>query len=140
MLSLRLAIFAALFSIALWGLFSLLDTLREPQLLHSEKSILVKGCEPMESEEAQRLCPQLFCQKFLLDGRSLPLRAVFNVTVDTKAGDEHLIGGVVSTGAADSDQRFACILHGRRVAAGRVLDGKHLDALAEQPANWSLDQ
>ena len=140
MLPLRLAIFAALFGIALWGLFSLLDNLREPQLLRSEKSILVKGCEPMESEQAQRLCPQLFCQKFLLDGRSLPLRSVFKVTVDSKAGDEHLIGGVVRTGAADSDQRFACILHGRTVAAGRVVDGHHLDALAAQPANWSLDQ
>jgi hypothetical protein len=139
-LPLRLAIFAALFGIALWGLFSLLENLREPQLLRSEKSILVKGCEPMESEQAQRLCPQLFCQKFLLDGRSLPLRSVFKVTVDSKAGAEHLIGGVVRTGAADSDQRFACILHGRKVAAGRVVDGHHLDALAAQPANWSLDQ
>ena len=140
MLPLRLAIFAALFGIALWGLFSLLDNLREPQLLRSEKSILVKGCEPMESEQAQQLCPQLYCQKFLLDGRSLPLRSVFNVTVDTKAGDEHLIGGVVRTGAADSDQRFACILQGRKVTAGRVVDGRLLDALAAQPANWSLDQ
>ena len=140
MLSLRLAIFAALFGIALWGLFSLLDTLREPELLRSDKSILVKGCEPMESEQAQRLCPQLFCQKFLLEGRTLPPRSVFNVTVDTKAGNEHLIGGVVRTGAADSDQRFACILRDRKVAAGRVLDGQLLDALAAQPANWSLDQ
>jgi hypothetical protein len=138
-LSLRLAIFAALFGIALWGLFSLLDNLREPQLLRSEKSIFVKGCDPMESEQAQQLCPQLFCQKFLLDGRSVPLRAVFTVTVDTKAGNEQLIGGVVRTGAADSDQRFACILRDRKVAAGRILDGQHLDELAAQPANWSLE-
>ena len=139
MLSLRLVIFAVVSGIALWGLFSLLDTLREPELLRSEKSILVKGCEPMETEEAQRLCPQLFCQKFLLDGRSLPLRSVFKVTVDTRAGDQHLIGGVARTGAADRDQRFACILHGPKVAAGKVLDGQHLDALAAQPADWSLD-
>jgi hypothetical protein len=139
-LSLRLVIFAALFSIALWGLFSLLDNLREPELLRSEKAILVKGCEPIESAEAQRLCPQLFCQKFLLDGRSVPLRSVFTVTVDTRANNEHLIGGVVRTGAADSDQRFACILRDSKVAAGRLLDGHHLDALAAQPANWSLEQ
>ena len=86
MLSLRLTIFAALFGIALWGLFSLLDTLREPELLRSEKSIVVKGCDPMDSAEAQQLCPQLFCQKFLLDGRGVPLRSVFKVTVDTRAG------------------------------------------------------
>lgn len=140
MLSLRLAIFAALFGIALWGLFSLLENLREPELLRSQKAILVKGCDPMESSKAQQVCPQLFCQKFLLDGRSVPLRSVFKVTVDTRAAGEHLIGGVVQSGAADSDQRFACILRAHKVAAGRLLDGQHLDALAAQPANWSLDQ
>ena len=109
MLSLRLAIFAALFGIALWGLFSLLGNLREPQLLRTDKSIVVKGCEPMESAQAQALCPQLFCQKFLLEGRRVPLRSVFKVTVDTSAGNQHLIGGVVQTGgSADSDRRFAC--------------------------------
>jgi hypothetical protein len=139
-LSLRLVIFAALFGIALWGLFSLLDNLREPELLRSEKAILVKGCDPLETANARQVCPQLFCQKFLLDGRSVPLRAVFKVTVDTRAGNEHLIGGVVQTGSADSDQRFACILRDLKVADGRVVDGAHLDALAAQSANWALPQ
>jgi len=137
-LSLRLVIFAALFGIALWGLFSLLDTLSEPQLLRSEKSIVVKGCEPMESAQAQSLCPQLFCQKFLLEGRSVPLRAVFNVTVDARAGNEHLIGGVVQSGSADSDRRFACILRDHKVTAARLVEGAHLEALAAEPASWSL--
>ena len=140
MLSLRLVIFAALFGIALWGLFSLLDNLREPELLRSEKAILVKGCDPLETDHARQVCPQLLCQKFLLDGRSVPLRAVFKVTVDTRAGNEHLIGGVVQTGSADSDQRFACILRDLKVADGRVVDGAHLDALAAQSANWALGQ
>jgi hypothetical protein len=139
-LSLRLVIFAALFGIALWGLFSLLDNLREPELLRSEKAILVKGCDPLETDHARQVCPQLFCQKFLLDGRSVPLRAVFKVTVDTRAANEHLIGGVVQTGSADSDQRFACILRDLKVADGRVVDGAHLDALAAQSANWALPQ
>jgi hypothetical protein len=140
-LSLRLAIFAALFGIALWGLFSLLGNLREPQLLRTDKSIVVKGCEPMESAQAQALCPQLFCQKFLLEGRRVPLRSVFKVTVDTSAGNEHLIGGVVQTGgSADSDRRFACILRDRKVTAGELVDGAHLDALAAQPASWSLQR
>jgi hypothetical protein len=139
-LSLRLAIFAGLFGIALWGLFSLLDNLREPQLLRSEKSILVKGCEAMESAPAQSLCPQLFCQKFLLEARSLPLRSVFKVTVDARAGNEQLIGGVVQSGSADSDQRFVCILRGREVTDGQLVDGAHLEALAAQPASWSLQQ
>jgi hypothetical protein len=139
-LSLRLGIFAAVSGIALWGLFSLLDTLREPELLRTEKVIVVKGCEPIESEQARQLCPQLFCQKFLLEGRRLPLRSVFKVTVDTTAGNEHLIGGIVLSGPADSDQRFACILRDRTVAAGQLVDSAHLDALASQPANWSLPQ
>jgi hypothetical protein len=139
-LSLRLVIFAALSGIALWGLFSLLENLREPELLRSQKSIVVKGCDPIESAQAKQLCPQLFCQKYLLDGRSLPLRSVFKVTVDTKAGNEQLIGGVVQMGSADSEQRFACILRDDKVASGRVVEDAHLEALAAQPANWSLTQ
>jgi hypothetical protein len=137
-LSLRLVIFAAISGIALWGLFSLLDNLREPELLRTAKVIVVKGCEPMESAQARQLCPQLFCQKFLLDGHRLPLRSVFKVTVDTTAGSEHLIGGVVQTEAADSDQRFACILRDQKVTAAQLVDGAHLEALAAQPANWAL--
>jgi hypothetical protein len=111
-LSLRLAIFAALFGIALWGLFALLGNLREPELLRSGKAILVKGCEPMESEQARSVCPQLFCQKSLLEQRAVPLRSVFKVTLDTRSGREHTIGGVVQ------DQRFRCTLQ----------DGKVIDA------------
>ena len=138
MLSLRLVIFAAISGIALWGLFSLLDNLREPELLRTAKVIVVKGCEPMESAQARQLCPQLFCQKFLLEGRHLPLRSMFKVTVDTTAGSEHLIGGIVQNGAADSDQRFACILRDQKVTSGEILDGAHLEALAAQPSNWTL--
>jgi hypothetical protein len=139
-LSLRLVIFAALSGIALWGLFSLLENLREPELLRSQKSIVVKGCDPVESAQAKQLCPQLFCQKYLLDGRSLPLRSVFKVTVDTRAGNEQLIGGVVQMGSADSEQRFACILRDDKVASGQIVEDAHLEALAAQPANWSLPQ
>lgn len=140
MLSLRLAIFAALFGIALWGLFSLLGNLREPQLLRSDKAIIVKGCETLESEQARNVCPQLFCQKFLLDGRSVPPRSVFKVTVDTRAGSEHLIGGVVQSGAADSDRRFACVLRGHKVTDGQLVDAARLEALAAEPSSWSLQQ
>lgn len=140
MLPLRLLIFATLFGIALWGLFSLLENLREPELLRSTKAIVVKGCDPIESAQAQQVCPRLFCQKFLLEKRGLPLRSVFNVTVDTKAGNEHLIGGVVQTGSADTDQRFACLLRDHKIDDGQIVEGAHLEALAAQPANWSLPQ
>ena len=140
MLPLRLIIFGALFGIALWGLFSLLENLREPELLRSAKAIVVKGCDPIESAQAQQVCPQLFCQKFLLEKRGLPLRSVFNVTVDTRAGNEHLLGGIVQTGSADTDQRFACVLRDHKIVDGRIVEGAHLEALAAQPANWSLPQ
>lgn len=117
MLSLRLAIFAALFGIALWGLFSLLGNLREPQLLRSDKATIVKGCETLESEQAGTACPQLFCQKFLLDAHAVPLRSVFKITVDTKTGSEHRIGGVVQ------DQRFTCILQDGKVIDARLVNG-----------------
>jgi hypothetical protein len=119
-LPLRLVIFAAISSIALWGLFSLLGNLREPELLRSAKVIVVKGCDPIESAQARQLCPQLFCQKFLLEGRGLPLRSVFKVTVDTTAGNEQL--------------------RDHKVATGRIVDGAHLETLAAQPSNWSLPQ
>jgi hypothetical protein len=139
-LSLRLMIFATLSGIALWGLFSLLDNLREPELLRSAKAIIVKGCDPMESAQARQICPQLLCQKYLLEGRGLPLRSVFKVTVDARASGEHLIGGLVQAGSADNDQRFACILRNHEVTAGQIVDGEHLEALAAQPANWSLPE
>jgi hypothetical protein len=139
-LPLRLAIFAALFGIALWGLFALLDNLREPQLLRSDKSIIVKGCESLDSAQAQSRCPQLFCQKSLLEQRSVPLRSIFKVTVDTRAGNERLIGGIVQTGSADNNQRFACILRGPKVTDAQLVDGAHLEALAAQPASWTLQQ
>ena len=91
MLSLRLAIFAGLFGIALWGLFSLLDNLREPKLL---------------------------CQKFLFDKHAVPARSVFKVTVDTRTGEEHVIGGVVN------NQRFTCTLRGGKVIDARLVEGQ----------------
>ena len=140
MLSLRLITFAILSGIALWGLFSLLDNLHEPELLRSAKAIVVKGCDPMESAQARQLCPQLFCQKYLLERRGLPRRSVFRVTIDTRAAGEHLIGGLVQAGSADKDQRFACILHNQQVTAGQVVDGEQLEALAAQPSDWSLPE
>jgi hypothetical protein len=145
MLSLRLVIFAALSGVALWGLFSLLDNLREPELLRSAKTVVVKGCESMESEDAQRLCPQLFCQKFLLDQRALPRNAQFEVTIDSVGGPQRLIGGAARTNApgassAATELRFACIIEGTKVAAGRVMDAAHLDTLAAQPSGWNLGE
>jgi hypothetical protein len=138
MLSLRFIIVAGLCGVALWGLFSMLDNLREPELLRSAKAVVVKGCEPMESAEAQQLCPQLFCQKFLLDRGALPRNATFNMTVEARGTTRRLVGGRALS--AQTEQRFACIVEGRNVAAGRVIDAAQLDALAAQSGDWTLSE
>lgn len=136
MLPLRLAIFAAVFGIALSGLFWLLGNLSEPELLRSKKAVVVKGCDPIENEDAARVCPQLFCQKFLLDTRAFELRYRFDVTIDKRSGPEHLIGGVAKPFVArpgDGPPRsFACVLEGKQVVAGWALADTELAELAEQ--------
>lgn len=140
MLPLRLAIVAAVFGIALSGLFWLLGNLSEPQLLRSKKAVVVKGCDPIESEDAARVCPQLFCQKYLLDNGAFELRYRFDVTVDERSGSERLIGGVAKPFVAkpgDGPERsFACVLAGKRVVAGRALAADELGELADGD-DWS---
>jgi hypothetical protein len=142
MLPLRLAIFAAIFGIALSGLFWLLGNLSEPELLRSRKAVIVKGCDPIENEDAARICPQLFCQKFLLDKRAFELRYRFNVTVDKRAGAEHLIGGIAKPFVAkpgDGPARsFACVLDGQQVVAGRAMPATELAELTEQDSWQAL--
>lgn len=136
MLPLRLAIFAAIFGIALSGLFWLLGNLSEPELLRSKKAVVVKGCDPIESEDAARICPQLFCQKFLLDTRAFELRYRFDVTVDRRSGAEHLIGGTakpfVPKPGDGPAQSFACVIEGKQVIAGQSVTADELAQLAEQ--------
>jgi hypothetical protein len=134
MLPLRLAIFAAVFGIALSGLFWLLGNLSEPELLRSKKAVVVKGCDPIEGEDAARLCPQLFCQKYLLDTKAVALRYRFEVTVDQRSGAQHLIGGTAKPFIAGKanypDLHFACALENGKVVTGRTLDDAELKALA----------
>jgi hypothetical protein len=137
-LSLRLAIFAGLIAVALWGLFSLLENLREPELLRSTKIVLVKGCDAIESEDARRLCPQLFCQKALLDARALPLKTTFAITVDRRDGGRQLVGGDAHANAATA--QFACVLERNRVVNARMVGSSELAALTAQPGGWTLEQ
>jgi len=130
MLPLRLAIFAGIFGIALSGLFWLLGNLEEPELLRSKKAVIVKGCDPIESEDAARICPQLFCQKHLLDTRVFELRYRFAVTVDERDGDEHLIGGTAKPFVAkpgDGPERsFLCVIEGSRVVSSQSISANEL--------------
>ncbi len=136
MLGLRLFIFASLATICLWGLFSLLDNLGEPELLRSPRTAVVKGCDPIDTPEAARLCPQFFCQKALLDSALVPRSARFDVTIQRKSNDIELIGGVLTQGT-EPNQSFACVLKGGAVTDKKTLSSGDLDTLAAAP-EWSL--
>jgi hypothetical protein len=128
-LPLRLAIVLSLSGVALWGLFSLLDNLREPELLRSKKAIVVKGCDPIETDEARRMCPQLFCQKALLDARALSVRSSFEPTLDSGSAEQQLIGGVARSDDSASSP-YLCVLEQGRVVSARLVDAAELDAAA----------
>jgi hypothetical protein len=140
MLSFRMILFCGIGGICLWGLFNLLDNLKQPQLLRSAKAIIVKGCEPAESEEALQLCPQLYCQKALLDSTTLARRTRFTVTADKKDSaakpSTHLIAGTLT--GSDGVPGFACLLEQHKVIAKRRLDAAELDALTKQNGGWRL--
>ncbi len=139
MLPLRLAIFAGVFGIALSGLFWLLGNLSEPELLRSRQAVIVKGCDPIETEGAARVCPRLFCQKHLLDTRAVELKYRFTVTVDQHSESEHLIGGTARPFVVKDpapELTFACLLQEMEVLDGRVITPDELQSLASDPDQW----
>jgi hypothetical protein len=125
MLSFRSILVIVAAGVFLWGLFSLLDNLQEPELLRSPKVIVVKGCEPMESEEAMRLCPELFCQKALLDGKYVPISTRFQVTKHENFVEEgsHVHQIIIGTGAQPNapERWFECVMENSKVSSIRVL-------------------
>lgn len=139
MLSFRMILFCAVAGICLWGLFNLLDNLKQPDLLRSAKAVIVKGCEPAESDDAAMLCPQLYCQKALLDAKEFSLRTRFDVTIDKKDSSSptgtHLIAGSI---VGDDESGFACLLESNKVVAKRRLKVDELRALTQQSGGWQL--
>lgn len=115
MLPLRLGIFTGVAALCLWGLFSLLDSLSEPGLLRTEKATVVKGCDPLDSDEARQMCPAFFCQKAVLDARVVPLQATFQMEIDaiTEEG-QRLLAGVARMDSTAT--YFACELSGPKVS------------------------
>lgn len=122
MLSLRIIIVAGLAGIAFWGLFQLLDNLKEPGLLRTDKAIVVKGCESLDDHaDARRLCPQLLCQKAVLDRKLVPRDAQFTMNVEEDVEGQRFVGGTV----AATGQAFECIMAGLKVLdAGLIEDSE----------------
>jgi len=131
MLPIRLGIFTGVAALCLWGLFSLLDSLKEPGLLRTEKATVVKGCDSLDSDEARQMCPGLFCQKALLDARVVPLQAVFQMEIDAKTDDGlRLLAGIARTNGVAN--YFACELSGSKVSGTWLLE-------QQEYAQWLAD-
>jgi hypothetical protein len=130
MLPVRLGVVTAIAALCLWGLFSLLDSLQEPGLLRSDRAVVIKGCDPMESDQAMQECPTLFCEKALIDSKQVALSAKFQVTVNRKDEGVTLIAGEV-TGAAQPVSYFACEVRINKVEDARLIERSELDELSE---------
>ncbi len=119
MLSLRMIIVAGLAGICFWGLFQLLDNLREPGLLRTTKAVAVKGCASLDDhKDAARLCPQYLCQKALIDRKLVALDAQFAMDTDDTREDQRVIRGTLpSTG-----QAFECSVTGLKVSDAKLIE------------------
>ena len=120
MLSFRMILFCGVAGFCLWGLFNLLDNLKQPELLRTAKVVVVKGCDSTASAEALQLCPQLYCQKALLESKAAPLKTRFTVTLDKSDANARVVGGNTNDGRS-----FACLLEGNKVTASRLLPRKY---------------
>ncbi|HLS81387.1 MAG TPA: hypothetical protein VK025_08290 [Steroidobacter sp.] len=133
----------SLCAVALWGLFSLLENLRKPELLRSSQAVVVKGCEIIESDEARRLCPQLNCQKALLEARTFPVSARFEVTVDERALQRRIVAGLVKDRASPTQGGFACVIERGKVVLARSVDEAQLARLSQDAGgavrDWTDD-
>lgn len=139
MLALRFALFASLGAIALWGLFSLLDNLKEPELLRSPRATVLKGCESPESPEVQTKCAALRCQKALLDTKAVPRSTRFQID-DQRIKDElHLVTGKGRAQDAAEALYFACTVQHESNVIAKVLNREEVVALLAQDGDWNLE-
>jgi hypothetical protein len=119
MLPIRLGIVTAIAALCLWGLFSLLDSLKEPGLLRSAKAVVVKGCDALDSDETRQQCPALFCEKALLDAKVVPLQATFEIAAEEGDLSQRTIAGRATNGAVSVE--FQCELNGTAVVSAEIV-------------------
>lgn len=119
MLPIRLGIVTAVAALCLCGLFSLLDSLKEPGLLRSDKAVVVKGCDALDSDETRQQCPALFCEKALLDAKTVPRQARFEIVAEEGDLSQRTIAGRATTG--ESTVEFECQLNGTTVVSAGLV-------------------
>ena len=123
MLSLRMIIVAGLAGICFWGLFQLLDNLKEPALLRTAKTVAVKGCGSIDDhKDAARLCPQFLCQKALIDRKLVALDTQFSMTTDQTSEGQRIVGGYV----AATGQAFECSVSGLKVTDAQLINATEI--------------
>jgi hypothetical protein len=121
MLPIRLGVVTAVAALCLWGLFSLLDSLQKPGLLRSQKAVVVKGCDTLDTEEARRECPIYFCEKALIDAKHVPLTAKFEVLSNESDGGVSRIAGH-ALASSFATRQFECEVHGAKVLAAALIE------------------
>jgi len=112
-------IVAGLAGIAFWGLFQLLDNLKEPGLLRTTKAAAVKGCGSLDDhKDAPRLCPQFLCQKALIDRKLAALDSRFDMVAGEGPYPQPVVRGtIVGTG-----QSFECTLAELKVTDAKIIE------------------
>jgi hypothetical protein len=126
MLSIRMIIFAGIGGICLWGLFSLLDNLKEPALLRTTKGVAVKGCGDLEAhEDAPKLCPAYLCQKALFDRKLAAADNKAEITNDIADGNDRVIQGRLQ----NTNETFECVVNGVTVRTAELTTAGQLDVI-----------
>jgi hypothetical protein len=117
-------IFAGIAGICLWGLFNLMDNLKQPGLLRTQNSVAVKGCAALDThKDSPRMCPQLLCQKTLIDRKLLGLDEAIEIVNDSIDQDERIIGIRSRT----NDRQFVCAVGGLVVKRAENVSATALD-------------
>ena len=119
MLSIRMIVFAGIAGICLWGLFTLLENLKEPALLRTTKGIAIKGCVSLDDhEDGPTLCPSFLCQKALVDRKLVRLEDRVEITSDVPEGADRLVvGRLVGT-----TREFECVVQGVTVTDAALVE------------------
>jgi hypothetical protein len=112
-------VFAGIAGICLWGLFELLDSLKEPGLLRTARGVVVKGCDRLDAhEDAPKLCPSFLCQKALVDRKLLSSDVRVEVTRDSAHESDRVIEGRV----VGTQQAFECVVSGVKVTEAALVE------------------
>ena len=117
-------IFAGIAGICLYGLSTLLDSLKEPALLRTQNGIAVKGCGSLDThKDSPRLCPPLLCQKALVDRKLVGLQDKVEVATDSLESGERVITGRIQ----GKDAYFSCLVAGLSVKKAELMTATELD-------------